>query len=128
MIEQLAHAIALVYLAAFAIALGYSIYGAQVASEHTLAYNLGRASGYLGLLARDPLRGAVAIVAVVLAVLLLSSIEFGERDDHSSNPPPDISPIHADTLRMPSTSPFERRRVAWPPFIGHRFELGADRP
>ena len=126
MIERILFALTVAYAVGIALAVGYLLYGAQRASEHSPAHNLGRASGYLGLLVRDPRRGIVVIVATILAVVVLAAIEAVEGSSEPDNRPP-VAPVQVDNLRMPSTYPFERRRAAWPPFLGHRFALGADR-
>jgi uncharacterized membrane protein len=107
----------------------HGLYQLHVESGNSFPHNLGRASGYLSLLFRDPLRGIVVIIALVITLLVFSAIDTYDPDSGSNENRPPIAPIQAADLRMPTTYPFERdRNVTWPPFIGHRIPLGCDHP
>jgi hypothetical protein len=104
------------------------LYHLHVESGNSLAHNLGQASGYVSLLFRDPLRGVIVIVALIITLIVFSGLDvFDEATASDDNRPP-IAPIQATNLRMPTTYPFTRVCAAWPPFIGHRVPLGSDRP
>jgi len=103
----------------------YGLYELHIESGNTLAHNLGRASGYLSLLVRDPLRGVVVLVALVIALVVFAAVSTYDPDGGSDENRPPITPIQAADLRMPTTYPFKRERnVHWPPFMGHRVPLG----
>jgi hypothetical protein len=100
------------------------------ASDRSMWYHAGRASVYAELAARQPRTFAVVITTVSVAHALTTSLDaIAEQTTQtgSRNPPPEVSPIHEDNLRMPTAYPFERLRLTWPPFIGHRFSVGGDR-
>jgi len=105
----------------------YALYRAHVESGNTLSHNLGRASGYLSLLFREPLRGVIVLVALIITLIVFSALDVLDDEPSSDDNRPPITPIQAANLRMPTAYPFERERVAWPPFIGHQVPLGSDR-
>lgn len=99
-------------------------------SDRSMWYYAGCASVYLRLLVRSPSIGIAAIVAALVTIQFVDSIEslveeaVASSRPTGSNPPPVIAPVLEDTLRMPTAYPFERTRTSWPPFIGHTFPLG----
>lgn len=120
--------IAIFYTSLFAVLLGALVLRLY-RSEHSGWYYVGAASSGVSFFVRNPVNGSIAAIVAIIVVIqfwpVVEGLPDGDNDD--TNPPPEIAPIYADTLQMPTDYPFERFRLAWPAFFGHQFSLGGDR-
>lgn len=104
--------------------------------------DLGRLYGLYRLIRRDGRSPPVALVGAVLTLALVgihedvidSISEAGEKvaeeiresTTSSERDWPPVTPIEMQNRYLPTAYSFERSSRTWPPFEGHRVELGGD--
>jgi len=97
-------------------------------SEHSVWYYVGGLSAWMSFFLRHPHTATIsAIVVIIIAVTVFAGIQHLPAEaDEDTNPPPEISPIYADMMQMPTDYPINRSQLSWPAFFGHPFPLGGD--